>query len=190
MNLKPCTYTWATPAMAKQLQGILISSSLNILTPSRKNNRVFLNHFSTIKKITEDCDLFEYTSGQWMHVASRHIECIEPLDWSVGTGCNDALRHRPWEETPFQCLWAQMPCSFGRPGERRRHHRIREACRRRIQPQVHRHSARWLSICGTEFKSGHRTKISGNCEWGRNHGLSSLSGYPSSENFSVFYRGG
>lgn len=35
--------------------------------------RMFARSISTIQKMPEPCDLFEYTSGRWMYVANHHF---------------------------------------------------------------------------------------------------------------------
>lgn len=68
--------------MAKRLQHTLITGLLSSSTVNYKANWILLRlrPFSTIQKMGERCDLFEYTSGRWMYVANQHSEHVELLD--------------------------------------------------------------------------------------------------------------
>lgn len=54
--------------MAKRSSGILFSGLLKLRAISHKTHLVPARALSTIRKMSESCDLFEYTSGRWMYV--------------------------------------------------------------------------------------------------------------------------
>ncbi|EEH10506.1 conserved hypothetical protein [Histoplasma capsulatum G186AR] len=53
--------------MAKRLDGIIFSALLQLRPAPNKTNLALARGFSSIQKMAEPCDLFEYTTGRWIY---------------------------------------------------------------------------------------------------------------------------
>lgn len=69
-----------SPTMAKRLHGTIFPSLLQLHAAPRKTSLAPTRALSTIQKMPEPCDLFEYTTGRWMYVAGQHLLLVELLD--------------------------------------------------------------------------------------------------------------